>query len=113
MDSLAPTEQKKFLLQTLEEAMDVDDSMDQMVDAWKMGDTMAMQKELMDGLKNQEELHDRILIQRNRRWTQKIEPLLNDGNNYLIVVGTLHLVGEDSLIKMLEDRGIDLDKVPF
>ena len=33
------------------------------------------------------------------------EALLDDREDYLVIVGTLHLVGKDSLIDLLENKG--------
>ena len=38
----------------------------------------------------------------------KIEALLADEQDYLVVVGTLHFVGDDGLLKLLKDKGFDL-----
>ncbi len=43
---------------------------------------------------------------RNRKWLPKIEALLNDDKNYLVIVGTGHLVGQGSVIDLLKKDGI-------
>ena len=43
---------------------------------------------------------------RNRKWVPKIEALLNDDKNYLVIVGTGHLVGQGSVIDLLKKDGI-------
>ena len=43
---------------------------------------------------------------RNRKWIAKIEALLDDDKNYLVIVGTAHLVGQDSVIELLKKDGI-------
>jgi uncharacterized protein YbaP (TraB family) len=35
----------------------------------------------------------------------QVEALLDDRDDYLVVVGTLHLVGKDSLIELLQAKG--------
>ncbi len=105
MDSLPPKAQKEFLLQTLEDAADVEETMDGIVKAWKAGDTVKLETELMDGLDAQPELYERILVQRNKNWASSILALIDDSQDYLVVVGTLHLVGNDSLLRLIEDAG--------
>ena len=41
-----------------------------------------------------------------RKWIARIEALLNDEENYLIIVGTGHLVGRDSVLDLLKKDGI-------
>ena len=47
-----------------------------------------------------------VLGARNRKWVPKIEALLNDEQNYLVIVGTGHLVGPGSVIDLLKKDGI-------
>ena len=44
------------------------------------------------------ELYDELLGARNRKWLPKIEALLDDDRDYLVVVGALHFVGRDGLL---------------
>lgn len=105
MDALPPAAQRAFLLETLDEAATMKDEIDDIVSAWKAGDTRALEDEFLDGLKDQPELYRRIVVDRNRDWARQLRPLLSDRRDYLVVVGTLHLVGPDSLISMLQKAG--------
>ena len=51
-------------------------------------------------------LYQSVLVARNRKWVPKIEALLNDDRNYLVIVGTGHLVGQGSVIDLLKKDGI-------
>ncbi|MDJ0927601.1 MAG: TraB/GumN family protein [Gammaproteobacteria bacterium] len=105
MDSLPTDAQTRFLLVTLEEAAEIDDLMDDLLKAWRQGDVDTLESELLGGLKDQPELHAALLVERNRNWTGRLLDLINDDQDYLIVVGTLHLVGDDSVLAMLARRG--------
>ena len=59
----------------------------------------------MGDLQKEPELYRRIVVDRNRNWAAKLGPMTRDHKDYLVVVGTLHLVGPDSLIHMLERAG--------
>jgi uncharacterized protein YbaP (TraB family) len=41
----------------------------------------------------------------------QIERLLDDKDDYLVVVGALHLVGKDSVIDLLERKGYELEQL--
>ena len=51
-------------------------------------------------------LYQAVLAGRNRKWIPKIEALLNEDKNYLVIVGTGHLVGQGSVIELLKKDGI-------
>lgn len=106
MDSLPPASQRAFLLQTLDEAATMEEQVGDIVSAWKAGDTATLEREFLAGLEDQPELYRRIVVERNRNWVARVRALAADGKDYLVVVGTLHLVGPDSLIAMLGKAGL-------
>ncbi len=75
-------------------------------------ETVHDQIALFDALSMEQEigrdpaLYQSVLVARNRKWVPKIEALLNDDRNYLVIVGTGHLVGEGSVIDLLKKDGI-------
>jgi uncharacterized protein YbaP (TraB family) len=105
LDSLPIEDQKKFLMQTLDDAAVMDTKIDDVVSAWKAGDTKKLQRDLMDGFSDQPTLYRQLIVQRNANWTERIMDMIDAPQNYLIVVGALHLVGDDSVQRMLADKG--------
>ena len=105
LDSLPPPAQREFLMQTLVDAAGIADGLDRIVAAWRAGDVDSLETELMQSMRDQPELYDRILVQRNRNWTRQIVGLANGREDVLVVVGALHLVGDDSVIRMLDAAG--------
>ena len=60
---------------------------------------------LAEGFDQYPDLYRPLTTDRNRRWLGQVEQLLDDREDYLVIVGTLHLVGKDSLIDLLESKG--------
>jgi len=56
-------------------------------------------------------LHDAILVQRNLNWIDRIVDYLDDDEDYLIVVGAAHLVGDDGVIELLLERDVDVSQL--
>lgn len=106
LDSLSESAQGEFLMQTLEDAVALDDGLDAIITAWKSGDTATLETELLQGMAEQQSLYQNILVQRNENWTKQIIDLAMQPDDYLIIVGALHLVGQDSVLRMLDDAGI-------
>ena len=79
---------------------------DDMVHAWVRGDTAWFETQLKSELGKDPKLYQSVLVARNRKWIPKIEALLNDDKNYLVIVGTAHLIGQGSVIDLLKKDGI-------
>lgn len=79
--------------------------------AWGSGDDDALAALLDDSL-TQPDLHDALLVTRNRAWVPQIESLLaREGEDALVVVGAGHLVGEASVVAMLRDAGYTVERL--
>jgi uncharacterized protein len=100
--------QKRFLAMTLDESAQIDREIGELVGAWKAGDTAALADLLSDEFDEFPDLYRRLTVDRNRAWVGRIADLLDDRDDYLVVVGALHLVGEDSVVDLLERRGYEV-----
>jgi uncharacterized protein len=105
LDSLPMKLQSEFLLVSLDEASDMAEEADQLIGDWTRGDTTALAKTLIHDFDKFPELYRSLIVDRNRKWAEEIGVLLDDNENYLVVVGALHLVGEDSVIELLRAHG--------
>jgi uncharacterized protein YbaP (TraB family) len=79
--------------------------LDELVVAWKDG-----RIHTLDRLLNQDEWNDpksfeSMFLQRNQKWLPQIERFLQGDGNYLVIVGSGHLVGDHGLVRTLEGRG--------
>jgi uncharacterized protein YbaP (TraB family) len=98
--------QAEYLVSSLEQAHDLPREVGSMVQAWQRGDTQWFERELQSELGRDPRLYQSVLVARNRKWVPKIEALLNDDKNYLVIVGTGHLAGQGSVIDLLKKDGI-------
>ncbi len=105
MARLPDKQQREFLLYSVDDAQRMSDEVDELLTAWRSGDTAAMARLLEEGFKQYPDLYRPLTVERNRKWIPQIEQLLDDRDDYLVVVGALHLVGTDSVIDLLERRG--------
>jgi uncharacterized protein len=97
--------QKHFLRMTLDESAQLDQEIGALVGAWKAGDTVALAGLLSDEFDEFPDLYRRLTVDRNRAWVGRLSDLLDDPDDYLVVVGALHLVGDDSVVDLLQQRG--------
>lgn len=111
LDGLSLPAQREMLLQTLEQSARIGELIDGLIDAWRHGDTAALASSLLGSIGSQEELHAALVTDRNQRWAEEILTWLDDDRDYLVVVGALHLVGEDGVPDLLADRGIGIHQL--
>jgi uncharacterized protein YbaP (TraB family) len=107
---LPMAEQKRFLSMTLEEVGQLDAEVQQMVGAWRAGDVEGLAKLLTEEYDEFPELYRPLTEDRNRAWATKLVALLHDNDDYLVVVGALHLVGPHSVVELLRERGYDVEQ---
>lgn len=105
LDSLSIEAQKDMFIQSLVEGISIGEVMDSLVEAWHRGDTQFMEENLLADMQEMPELNQVIVVDRNIAWTNRIEDMLDDGDDYLVIVGALHLVGNSGVPALLQQRG--------
>lgn len=97
--------QKRFLLMTLDESDDFDAEIRALVAAWHAGDAAQLAAVLGAEFAAFPELYRPLTEDRNRAWVPRIAALLDGRDDCLVVVGALHLVGPNSVVDLLRQRG--------
>jgi len=108
LDGMSLQAQRDMLMSTLTDSAKLGDLMDGLIDAWRHGDTDFLEDGILDDLAKHEELNKTLVTDRNARWVERIEDLLDDEDDYLIIVGALHLVGDDGVPMQLQRNGHDI-----
>lgn len=101
-------QQKRFLMMTLDETSQLDAELAELLRAWQTGDTETLARVLEREFDDFPDLYRPLTEDRNRAWIARLEDLLDDRDDYLVVVGALHLVGRNSVIELLEARGFEV-----
>jgi len=111
LDGLSIDTQNRWLLQAISEAGQTEKIISELIAAWRRGDVSFLEEILLSEFDEYPELHDSILINRNRNWVAPIMELLNEDDDYLIVVGAAHLVGEESVPDLLSKQGVRIRRL--
>jgi len=104
-DARSFEEQTRFLLDSADDAPNLNDDLRELIAAWRAGDLRSLEREFLKERAKSPALYDALLGERNRKWLPKIEALLEEDRDYLVVVGTLHYVGRDGLLALLKKDG--------
>lgn len=106
LDGLAPADQIRFLDMTLEEMKDTEKSVSDLVNAWRTGDAKKLADIMSEEFEVAPALYKTLVVDRNARWMPELEKLLKSDQNYLVVVGALHLVGKGGLLELAKAKGV-------
>lgn len=98
-------QQRRFLLYSLDDADHSAERIDAMVVAWRAGDTARLEALLADGLDRFPDLFRTLTTDRNRKWLPRVSGLLQEKQDYLVVVGAMHLIGKGGLVDLLTREG--------
>jgi uncharacterized protein YbaP (TraB family) len=74
---------------------------DEMVAAWRTGDSTAMAKLLNQATQESPVIYKRLVSDRNQSWVPRIEELLRGNKKAIVIVGAGHLVGSDGVVELL------------
>ena len=110
LTNLGEGEEDQLVLQTIDELEDFGEEFSALKMAWQRGDTQALVEIGLEDFKDFPGAYQSILVNRNRAWLPKIEALLDDQTVEYVLVGVLHLVGEDSVLAMLEAKGYQVER---
>ncbi|PPU37072.1 MULTISPECIES: TraB/GumN family protein [unclassified Xanthomonas] len=112
LDAMSPTEQHQLLEESLDEAATTD-QLRQLHAAWRRGDVQTLSTQMAEDLRRQyPALYQDINVERNARWVPRLEKQLGKGSGTtLVVVGALHLLGNDGVVERLRARGYHVERI--
>jgi len=96
---------------TLKDLDNVKTELADMLKAWRTGDSASLDKMLNEAMTEAPAVYKRLVADRNRRWVPQIEKLLHANQDYFVVVGALHLVGDGGLLDLMRRDGYKAESV--
>ena len=109
-DDLPVATQNALVEQTIAELESLETSFNDIRTAWKIGDVDTMETLILSELEAYPEVQTALFTRRNQNWLTQITPMLNQTEDYLVVVGAGHLVGETGLVQQLQASGYTLEQ---
>ena len=113
-DGMDPKEQLQALQDTLSEVAELETEIDRMHALWRAGDGDALFKATGADMKAQyPALYQRINVERNQAWLPRLAAMLDDSDSddTLVVVGALHLLGDDGVVALLKAKGYTVERL--
>ncbi|MDR7121253.1 TraB/GumN family protein [Rheinheimera soli] len=92
---------------TMDDLKDSSEDFDAMRKAWRSGDLEQLDHLYLDDLKNYPAIYQTLIVKRNNAWVKQLvaEPKTKP---FFVVVGALHLAGDQGLIKQLTQQGYQI-----
>ncbi|MFZ6007452.1 MAG: TraB/GumN family protein [Nitrospirota bacterium] len=113
LSSFSDREQELFLLYTLKDLKTIRQEMEQLLHTWKSGDIKGMElliSKWNSGDAQLTPIYEKLIYERNRRMTSRIEEFLRTGETYFVVVGAAHLIGDRGIVRALKDKGYSVEQ---
>jgi len=111
-DRLSIADQESLVLQALADLQSTETLLTDLVSSWVTGDTAQFEQVALESFKTYPQLQQTFLTDRNLNWLKTIESFFQKNEDYLVIVGAAHLVGDRGLIQLLADRGYRFEQVP-
>lgn len=102
---LNKNEEELFLKQTLKEFEIIENTYSEMFESWRNGNIEKLDSLLKVSFKEFPQMYNLLVVQRNKDWISKIENLIKQSDNVLIIVGAGHLAGQESVLELLKEKG--------
>lgn len=97
---------------TLRDLKELPSMMQALKTAWRKGDNRGLDEVALAPFKKDfPAVYDKLIARRNRSWLPLIEAMLQTKDVEFVLVGALHLVGDDGLLAQLAARGYQVQMV--
>jgi uncharacterized protein YbaP (TraB family) len=114
MNGFSDREQELFLIYTLRDLATLKEKIEELMTAWRTGDTKAMEALVTRTLNESPEIRpifDKLFDRRNLEMTAKVEQMLQGKETVFVVVGAAHLVGKKGIIELLRGKGFKVEQM--
>ena len=119
LSSLSESVQEDYLEYAISEYDSAGENFTEMLQAWQNGDTGKLYElskgemlKLAEEMPGIEDYYRRLFTQRDREIAKKIKGFLEDEQDqtFFIIIGAFHMVGDDGLIRVLEEMGYQTEQ---
>lgn len=110
-DRLPSPDQTVLLEQVAKDAASPEDEEADMMKMWLRGDTEGIDRESRDGFLADPQLRAALLTDRNVRWADQLDKMLQGGARPFVAVGASHVSGPDGLPAIMAKHGWTIRRI--
>lgn len=112
LDRTPLSEQENMLAEALAPAADMRSKIMELHDIWRAGDDARLLAMINgDMIEKTPQMYVLLNRDRNQKWLPQVVAMLGEKDTRLVVVGAMHLIGEDGLVELLRARGVSVERV--
>jgi len=109
--SLGEKNPDEFIMYTLRDMKKLPEVFGDMKAAWKTGDIKKLNDIGITPIKSDfPDIYQNLIVKRNNAWIPQIEVMMKTKEIEMILVGALHLAGEDSVLVQLKKLGYTIEQ---
>ena len=110
--NLGEGEEDKLISENLTMMPKLKPYLQSIINAWREGNSEELNELVVAKINRESPASvEQLLIQRNKNWIPQIEQMFGDDDKELVLVGVGHLVGEENVLALLEQRGYTIEKL--
>lgn len=112
METMNHQDPNQMVISTIRDLKKMDELMVTLTKSWREGELSLIEKEMLNPMKKEfPETYKVMVLDRNNKWMEKIQAMFATPEKEMILVGSLHLVGDDGLLKQLKAKGYKITPV--
>lgn len=105
LNGFEPAMMEDLINEALDESAKSGEKLDSIISAWRSGDEEKLASVILDDSSFTPQLKKALLTDRNRNWVPEIVKSLATDRDVLFLVGAAHLVGDESVVALLREKG--------
>jgi len=111
--SMASVDANQMISNTLRDMQDASTLIVDLKNTWRHGDVKALGKSplLLQMQQETPHVYEELLLKRNQHWMKSLPSLFDQAGIEFVLVGAMHLVGEQGLITLLQQQGFTLKQL--
>ncbi|WP_338393024.1 TraB/GumN family protein [Fulvitalea axinellae] len=104
-------DEDEFVKYSLEDMKNMSGDLVTMLDEWKAGKPEYFTEKVKEMKSDYPEIYKDLLTDRNNKWLPQLENMMQDEPAEFVLVGVMHMYGNDGLIHQLERKGYKVSQL--
>lgn len=100
-----------YVKYSIDEMETMTSAIEELIGTWRDGTSSLMKEQLAEMESEYPEIYESIIVNRNNNWMPQLEGFLQDDVTEYVIVGSLHLHGDDGILEMLKAKGFKIKQL--